>query len=51
MYPKYIESLEIGKDNFRLGIATSINPKTFGEISVKGQESGTDHNKTIWKKI
>ncbi len=47
----YIESLEVNKDGSRWGFATSINPKTFGEIGFKIQEPGQNHKTTEYREI
>lgn len=50
-YPSYIESIEIENDGTRYGYATSIKPKTFGEMSIKIQENGQKHKDTEYRDI
>ncbi|MBS3094526.1 hypothetical protein J4474_02575 [Candidatus Pacearchaeota archaeon] len=51
IYKSSIESIEVENDGTRTGIATSINPKTFGEMSIKIQESGQKHKDTEYRDI
>lgn len=51
IYSDYIESLNVDKDKVRWGFSSSIKPENFGEMSLKIQEKGQDHNMTEWRDI
>jgi len=48
---KYIESIEIDTDGTRWGYSTSLDPSTFGEMSLKIQGKGQKHRTTEYRDI